>query len=421
MFFSSRYSPHIRSQQLTNGDWSELAGLFGVSIDSLQISGSSSLNEVTTYTCIKILSESVAKLPLKIYQDDGSGAEKSIKDYRYNLLKLRPNPYMSAYDFWRVLEVLRNIHGNSYALIDSATTGRNAGQIQGLYPVKSENMTVYVDDMGLLSGKNRVWYKYRDDMGGEILLDSESVLHFKGMSLNGIIGLSPIEYLRLTIENAKSASTYLNSSYKKGLQTGGILQYTGDLGPDEQSTLRGKYEQMLSGLGNANRLSVIPLGLSYQPISLKMTDAQFLENTRLTIQQLTAAYGIKPHQVNDQTKTSYSSTSEANREFYTDTLLSNLTMYEQEINYKTFLSKEIAAGYYAKFNADVILRADAEKRYITYSQSVQNMILTPNEARAKEDLPPKDGGDVLYGNAALAPATLLAEGIAFKKGGSENA
>ena len=119
----------------------------------------------------------------------------------------------------------------------------------------------------------------------------------------------------------------------------------------------------MSGVGNANRLSVIPVGLTYTPIALKMTDAQFLENTRLTIQQLTAAYGIKPHQVNDQTKTSYASTSEANREFYTDTLMAILTMYEQELNYKLFTQSEIDAGYYIKFNADVILRASPQQRY----------------------------------------------------------
>jgi len=289
-----------------------------------------------------------------------------------------------------------------------------------MYPLKSERMKIYVDDMGLLSGKNRVWYEYQDDMGTEYIINSDSILHFKGMSINGLIGLSTIETLRNAIENAKGASNFLNNSYKKGMQSAGILQYTGDLGDTGKDSLRSKFEQMTSGLINANRIAVMPLGVTYQPLSLKLTDAQFLENTRLTIQQLTAAFGIKPHQVNDQTKTSYASTSEANREFYTDTLLAILTMYEQELSYKLFTPKEITAGYYAKFNADVILRADPGKRYTMYKDAIQNMLKTPNECRALEEDPPLEGGDVLYGNAALAPATLLAEGVAFKKGGNTN-
>lgn len=420
MIFSSRYQPRIHSQQLTNGDWAQLAGLFGIPVDSLQIDGSNSLKEITVYTCVKILSETLGKLPLKIYQESDSGKQKITNDYRYSLLKLRPNPYMSAYDFWRTLEVNRNIHGNSYAYIDVASMGRNAGQILGLYPLKSEKMQVFVDDIGLLTSKNKIWYKYYDDMGNEYLWNSDQILHFKGMTVNGLIGLSTIETLRATIENSKSASNFLNNSYKKGMQAAGILQYVGDLNEDGKNSLRTKFEKMSSGIMNANRIAVMPLGVQFQPLQLKLTDAQFLENTRFTVQQLTAAFGIKPHQVNDQTKTSYASTSESNREFYSDTLLAILTMYEQELTYKLFLPTEINSGYYTKFSADVILRADPEKRYAMYKDAVQNMILTPNECREMEEKPPKDGGDTLYGNAALAPAELLALGIAFNKGGDNS-
>lgn len=411
----------FHSQQLTTGDWTGLAQLLGVPVAGLgPVDGSASLKEITVYTCIKILSETLGKLPLKIYQSDGGNSQKAVNDYRYPLLKLRPNPYMSAFDFWKTNETNRNIHGNAYVYIDAATSGRNAGKIMGLYPLKSENMTVYVDDMGLLTSKNKVWYKYRDDMGNEYLINSDSVLHFKGMTLNGLIGLSTIEYLRLTIENAKGSTTYLNNSYKKGMQSAGVLQYTGHLDDDGRKKLQNEFETMSSGLVNANRVSVMPLGMNYQPLALKNTDAQFLENTRLTIQQLTAAFGIKPHQVNDQTKTSYASTAEANREFYTDTLLAVLTNYEQEMDYKLFTQKEIGSGLYVKFNADVILRADAQKRYIMYAQGVQNGILTPNECRAMEENPAKPGGDTLLGNAALAPIELIAQGKTYKGSDKSN-
>lgn len=410
-----RKSSRPRSQQLTSGDWSELAALFGVPASSIVVDGNTSLKEVTVYTCVKILSESVAKLPMKIFKDTGNGSERVNGDYRYPLLKLRPNPYMSAFDFWRLMETWVDTQGNAYAYIGAAKSGRNAGKITGFYPMKPDQMTVYVDDAGLISSQKRVWYVYRDDMGNEYPLNSDEVLHFKGLSVNGLIGLSVLETLRMTIENARGATSYLNTSYKNGMQAAGFLQYTGDLNDDSANALRAKFEKMTSGILNSNRIAVMPPGIAYQPFSLKMTDAQFLENTQLTIQQLTAAFGIKPHQVNDQTKTSYASTAEANREFYSDTLLGKLTMYEQETNYKIFTDGELAEGLYTKFNADVILRADAQKRIAMYAQAINTMQMTPDESRALEDRPSMPGGDKLYGNAALVPATMLAEGLPYLK------
>ncbi|MBE6829154.1 MAG: phage portal protein [Ruminococcaceae bacterium] len=418
MIFRNSYQS-AKAMQLINGDLSELAGMLGVPVSGLNVYGTNTLKEITVYTCCKILAETLAKLPLKIYQDTPQGKEKLSGDYRSQLLRLRPNPYMSAFDFWRALEVNRNLDGNAYAYIDVAKQGRNAGKIQGLYPLKSENMRVYVDDCGLLSSKNRVWYEYYDNNGHSQLMDSDSVLHFKGLNTDGLLGLSVVETLKTSIENAKNSQTFLNNSYKKGMMVSGVLQYIGDLDEDGRNDIRNKFEKMSSGMVNANRIAVMPLGMKFEPFQMKLTDAQFLENSRFTLQQLTAAYGIKPHQVNDQSKTSYASTSEANREFYTDTFMAVLAIYEQEMDYKLFLQNEIDSGVYTKFNADVILRADPEKRYESYKTAVQNMILTPNECREKEDLKQMPGGNMLYGNSTLAPATLLAEGIAFKKGGEK--
>lgn len=418
MLFGTRTQRKISSQQLSNSDLSIFAGMFGLpSSDIGSIAGTSALKEITVYTCIKILSEAIGKLPLKIYKITNNDKDPITDDYRCFLLSTRPNSYMSAFEFWRVMEVLRNLYGNAYAYIDVATMGRNAGKIQGLYPLNSERMKVYVDDAGLINSSKRVWYAYQDDQGKEYVLNSDSVLHFKGLSTNGLIGLSTIETLRASIENAKASSTFLNNSYRSGMQSAGVLQYTGGLDAAGEAALRAKFEAMTSGLVNANRLAVMPIGLSYQALGIKLTDAQFLENSNFTIQQLTAAFGIKPHQVNDQKKTSYASTAEANREFYTDTLLGVLTMYEQENTYKLFTQSENESGWYAKFDTNVLLRADTEKRFTMYKDAVQNMLKTPNECRALEEDGPLPGGDILYGNAALAPATMLAEGIAYKKGG----
>lgn len=412
----SRAKPQIYKNEDIGGIQT-LAEWLGLNTDEFEVRGKNSLKEITVYTCIKILAETISKLPLKIYQDS-NGAKKATNHYLYQMLKLRPNPYMSASDFWKCLEVQKNINGNSYVWIDKISRGKNAGKIVGLYPLESSKMKVYVDDVGLLSSKNKIWYIYTDNSGNQYKIESLDILHFKGLTTNGLVGINPIETLKSSIENAKSSSVFLNNSYKNGMQTKGVIQYVGELNPKAEETFRTKFEQMSSGLKNANRVSLLPIGYQYQPISLKMTDAQFLENTNLTIRQITAAYGIKLHQVNDLQKSSYASTSEANKEFYTDTLLGILTMYEQELVYKLFTTKEIDDGYYLKFNADAILRGDIKTRYEAYRIGVQGSFITPNEARELEEMEPKDGGDYLLANGNMVKLTEV--GAAYNNGGDNN-
>jgi HK97 family phage portal protein len=404
----------IRAETTWTGDLSTLAEFLGMTTDELNVTGSNALKEITVYTCIRILADTLSKLPLKIYQDK-DGKKKASDHYLYSMLKLRPNPYMSASNFWKCLETQRNIHGNSFAWIERVKTGRNAGKITGFYPLDSTRMQIYVDDVGLLSSKNKVWYIYTDKKGNQYKIDSNDILHFNGLTMDGIAGLSPIETLKNTIENAASSGKFLNNSFKNGMQTKGIVQYVGDLDSKAENTFRTKFEEMSSGLKNANRISLLPIGYQFQPISLKMTDAQFLENSQLTIRQLTAAFGIKLHQVNDLVKASYASTSEANREFYVDTLMAILTMYEQELIYKCFNTIEIDDGFYAKFNADVILSGDIKSRYEAYRTAIQAGFKTPNEVRELEEDEPKDGGDVLLVNGNMVP--IAQAGAAYGKGG----
>lgn len=401
----------VKNKQL--GSIETLAEWFGVSVDSLNVNGKNSLKEITIYTCIKILSDTLSKLPAKIYQDS-NGIKKATDHYLYPLLKLRPNPYMSAANFWSCVESQRNFRGNSYAWIDCNLRGK----IIGIYPLDSTQVKIYVDDVGLLSHENKVWYVYTDNLGTQHKIQSDEILHFRGLTTDGLVGMNPIETLKNSIENAKSAEKFINNSFKNGMQTKGIVQYVGELTKGAKDTFIKEFETMSNGLKNANKVSMLPIGYQFQPISLKMTDAQFLENTQLTIRQLAAAFGIKLHQINDLVKTSYASTSEANREFYVDTLMSILNMYEQELTYKLFLPREINKGYYIKFNADVILRADIKTRYEAYKTGIQSGFKTPNEVRALEEDEPKTGGDILLVNGTMMPIEMA--GKQYEKGGENN-
>jgi HK97 family phage portal protein len=391
-----------------------LLDFLGISPGDVNVYGKNALKEATVFACIKILAESISKLPLKIYREDESGVNKATKHYLYKLLKLRPNPYMSASDYAKCNETQRNTYGNAYVNIETDERGR----IIGLWPIDSSKVTIWIDDIGLLSSKNQMWYEV--DLGTEKRkLMPDEILHFKsGVTLDGIVGIPPLDYLRATVENAAAAGKFINNFYKQGLQVKGIVQYVGDLNQDAQKKFREKFEEMSSGLKNSHRIALMPIGYEFKPISLSMSDAQFLENTELTIRQIATAFGIKMHQLNDLSRATHHNVAEQQGQFYVDTLLPILTMYEQEMTYKLFLDSELDDGYYVKFNVDSILRADIKTRFEAYAIGIQNGFLEPDEARAKEDLPPKPGGNQLIVNGNYIPLTMV--GQQYMKGGGKS-
>lgn len=371
----------------------------GVDPDRLGVSGSNALREATVYACVRILSGAVGKLPIKIYQDTG-GSKRHAEHYLSPLLKLRPNEHMTALDFFEVMEIQRNLYGNAYAGIAFHHTGPNKGKVKALYPIDSGKVTIYIDAKGIYSGDNRMWYVITDN-NRQYKLKPCEILHFKALSEDGIQGVSPIRHLQTLIENAASGTDYINKFYKNGMTTKGIIHYIGDLSPEAERTFRDKFEQMASGLKNAHRISLLPYGYQFQPLKMSLADAQFIENYRLTIRQIAAAFGVKNHQLNDLDRATHTNISEQQREFYIDTLMEILLKYEQELMYKLFTPGEISAGFYLRFNADAITRADIKTRYEAYRTGVQGGFVAPNEARAREEWEPLEGGDDLYANGSF--------------------
>jgi HK97 family phage portal protein len=381
-----------------------LLEMLGIKVDELNFQGENALKEATVFACIRILADSIGKLPVKVYQHNGT-----VDHYLTPLLKTRPNPWMSARDFFKALEVKRHLYGNAYAWLEFETKGKDAGKITGIYPLDSSKIEIYIDDIGLLPGKGRLWYVYRDSKGTEYRIDPDEILHFKGLTSDGIVGITPLTQLRKTIENAGAASQYLNNSFKTGLQTKGIIHYIGDLSPEAQRRFRERFEEMASGLKNANRVSLLPIGYQFQPLSLTMADAQFLENTQLTVKQIAAAFGVKNHQLNDLDRATHTNVEHQQREFYVDTLMDILTGYEQELTYKLFTQRELEKGYYIKFNVNAILRADPKTRYEGYRIAIQSGFMTANEVRALEEMEALPGGDKLLVNGNMMPIEMAGE------------
>lgn len=359
----------------------------GIVPDEMDVSGLSALQEATVYACFRILTESVGKLPLKIYKD----SRKVSDHYLSPLIKMRPNPLMSAIDFLKVMEFQRLLTGNAFAYIERDHNGR----VTGLYPIKSDGFQLLVDDKKIT--KKNLWYIHPEK---NIKIKSEDMIHIKAMSADGLVGLSPIEYLSGTIKNAKSGQDYITKFFTSGMQSKGIIHYTGDLNEDAEANFINKFEAMSNGLNNAHKVSLLPLGFQYESIKQKLTDAQFDETMNTTVRKISAAFGVKMHQLNELSRATHSNISEQQKEFYILTLQPILISYEQEFSYK-LLGRSDLTSYYLKFNVDAILRADIKTRFDAYHKSIQSGFKTPNEVRALEDDEPLPGGSRLYMNGNM--------------------
>lgn len=378
------------------------------------------VSEVTYFTCLKMLSETLGKMPIKYYQETDNGKKKAPVDDVYELLRTRPNKVMTPSIFWSTVENNRNHHGNAYVWVRKQFKRYKYGgeyTIKDLWIMPTENVQIYIDDKGIFENKGDIYYIYTDKYSSEVyIFKSEDVMHFKtSMTFDGIQGIPVREILKSTVEGGLESQNFMNNLYKGGLTAKMALQYTGDLDPVLEKKLVERFEKYANGANNAGKIVPVPIGMQLLPLNVKLTDAQFFELKKYSALQIAGAFGIKPNQINDYEKSSYSNSEMQQLSFYVDTELFIIKQYEEEINFKLLSEEKRKSGNYFKFNEKVILRADSKTQIENITKAVNNGVYTPNEARAYLDLPKEVGGDKLIVNGNYIPLTDV--GNQYMKGG----
>lgn len=383
------------------------------------------VSEVTYFTCLKMLSETLGKMPLKFYQNTEEGIKKAKPNKAYRLLSVRPNHLMTPSTFWAAVEQNRNHYGNAYVWIRRQFKKAKYGgsyEIRDFWIMPSDSVRVYVDDAGVFGGAGLIWYSYTDRYSGQdYVFRPGEVMHFKtSYSFDGILGVPVKDILKSTLEGGLESQIFMNNLYKTGLTGKAALEYTGDLSDEAIKRLREGFERFASGSENAGRIIPVPLGMKLIPLDIKLTDSQFFELKKFSALQIAGALGIKPNQINDYEKSSYANSEMQQLSFYVDTELFILKQYEEEIIYKTLDEQELEEGLFFKFNEKVILRTDSKTQMETLAQAVNNGIYTPNEAREYLDKPSEKGGDGLFMNGNYIPIEMVGSQYS-KKGGAAGA
>ena len=383
--------------------------LFGGSTSGKSVTERSSMQMTAVYSCVRILAEAVAGLPLHLYKyNESGGKERAAENQLYFLLHDEPNPEMTSFVFRETLMTHLLLWGNAYAQL----IRNGKGEVIALYPLMPNRMTVDRDNKG------RLYYQYwrgkdeaklsRDNI---VILQPSDVLHIPGLGFDGLVGYSPIAMAKNAVGMAIACEEYGAKFFANGATPGGILEHPGIV--KDPARVRESWNAVYQGSSNAHRIAVLEEGMKYTPIGISPEQAQFLETRKFQINEIARIFRVPPHMVGDLEKSSFSNIEQQSLEFVKYTLEPWLVRWEQAM-VRSLLSKTEKEQYFIKFNVDGLLRGDYESRMNGYATARQNGWMSANDIRQLENLDrisEKEGGDLylINGNMTkLADAGIFA-------------
>lgn len=333
--------------------------------------------------CIRVIAETVATLPLHLYKEDSNGNKQHLSNHPVAQVLLRkPNNYMTCVQFIEAMMYQVLVHGNAYAQIRY----KRNGKIHDLYPLYPQYMQVTLDEQN-----EELRYLYR----GKIALTQKEVLHIRGLSGNGITGISPLEAARNVLELGMNLDEQASAFFKNGAMPGGVLEHPGRLSEDAARNLRESWTNAYTGSRNAFKTAILEEGISYKPLMFNSRDSQLLESRQFQLTEIARIYRVPPHMIQDLSRATFSNIEAQSIDFVRHTIRPWLVRLESTLN-QVFFSA--STDTYVEFKADAILRGDTNTRYSAYSIGLQNGFLSVNEVRRLENLNTldNDSGDVFY-------------------------
>ncbi len=333
------------------------------------------------WACVSLLSQTMASLPLPIYERVADDRRRRATEHPlYGLLNRTPNRVQTAMDFRQFLAVSVLLRGGGYARIEADP----AGEPVALWPIHPDRVTVQTT-----GGQRALRYEVVTGGTTEILSDSE-VFHLRGLSLDGVRGVSVIEAARQTLGLTLATEEHGARWFGNGARPGGILSPKTALGKDELDRLKAAWQQAFQGVGNAHRIAALPMDVSYQAIGLTNEDSQFLETREHQVRSIARWFGVPAHMIGETTKeTSWGSGIEQMAiAFVVYGLRSWLVRWEQAIGRDLISDPD---RFYAEHVVDGLLRGDFQTRQLGLQTMRQNGVISANEWRRFENWEPIDG------------------------------
>ena len=379
---------------------SDYSYLFGPTTSGKAVNEFTAMQTTAVYSCVRILGEAIASLPLNLYRYESDGGKKRVYDHPlYHILHDEPNPEMTSFVFRETLMSHVLIWGNAYAQI----IRDGAGRVVALYPLLPNKMEVNRDENGELY---YLYTKYNDENPnirkyGQVKLSRYDVLHIPGLGFDGLVGYSPIAMARNAVGMTIACEEYGASFFANGANPSGVLEHPGIL--KDPSKVRDSWNEVYRGSANAHKVAVLEEGMKYQQIGVPPEEAQFLETRKFQIDEIARLYRIPPHMIGDLDKSSFSNIEQQSLEFVKYTLDPWVIRWEQSLM-RSLLTEEEKKQYFIKLNVDGLLRGDYQSRMNGYAIGRQNGWMSANDIREMEDMNPiseEEGGNLYLINGNM--------------------
>lgn len=371
----------------------------GSSSSGKQVNERSAMQMTAVYSCVRILSEAIASLPLHVYEQTDGISKKATDHPLFFLLHDEPNSEMTSFIFRETLMTHLLLWGNAYAQI----IRNGKGEVVGLYPLMPDRMKVDRDEDGNLYYEYRITKADPSKEQGTVRLSPHDVLHIPGLGFDGLVGYSPIAMAKNAIGMAISCEEFGAKFFEHGAAPSGVLEHPGVL--KDPSKLRDSWQATFGGSANSGKIAVLEEGVKYTPISMAPNEAQFLETRKFQINEIARIFRVPPHMVGDLEKSSFSNIEQQSLEFVKYTLDPWVSRWEQAMM-RVLLNDEEKARYTIKFNVDGLLRGDYQSRMNGYAIARQNGWMSANDIRRLEELDPlpaEVGGDLYLVNGNMLP------------------
>lgn len=342
------------------------------------------------YNGVNQLSNDIAKLPKAVYKKEGDQINK-FTDHPVNyLISQKPNDLMNSFDFWKIIEYSKLVKGNAFAEV---IRNKNSGAIKSL-------IFRYASDVSIYILNDKLYYKYKGRM-----IDSADMLHFKGFSFDGIVGVGVITFAAKQLGISIDSQNYQQQVYKDRGLGYGVIESEIPVNPENKKRIEEGFATKMASQSKF-KVPMLDEGMKYKSISITPAEAQFLETNKNGVLEVCRWLNIAPHKLKELGNANYSNIYQQSIEHVQDSVLPSVVANEQELNNKLFTTKE-AGIVYTKFNINSLLRGDLAMKQGYYTAMVYSGIYTRNEVRALEDMNPVEGLDEI-----LQPVNMQALSIA---------
>lgn len=356
---------------------------FGIASSGVPVSEKGAMQLTAVWSAVNLISSTIASLPLNVYTRDNRGSKQiAYNSPLQNLLHNIPSENYTSYQFRNTMVCHLLLYGNAYAIIE-----RNGGGRPVSFKIVEPE---YVEVTVGADGKS--YYTIQNE---DKVYQSKEMLHFVGLSYDGVKGKSPISACREALGVGLATQKFGAKFFENGAILSGVLQTDGKLTEESAQRLRTSWNNRFGGVYKSHSTAVLEGGVNYKPISVPLVDAEFVKNRSFTIAEIARIFRVQPHMIMDLERSTNNNIEQQSIEFVTYTLMPYLVNIEQEFNRKIFSPNE-QKNSYVKFMVSGLLRADVDSRGDYYRRLFEIGVLSANEIREFEDLNRVEGLDEHY-------------------------